>query len=218
MSTSDIQRDLQSFRTDYGIGHLDERDVAPDAIEQFARWFQDAKMNRPGEPNAMTLATADATGAPHARIVLLKDFGPRGFTFYGNYDSQKGTDLAANPRAALCFFWPVLERQVRIEGTLAQTSRAEANAYFSIRPRDARIGAWASEQSRPIASRAALEQRKDEFEKKFPDANVPLPDNWGGWRLTPALIEFWQGGTARLHDRIRYTRDGAAWKIERLSP
>lgn len=218
MATSDTQRELQSFRTDYGKSHLDEHDVAADAIEQFARWFQDAKMNRPGEPNAMTLATADATGTPHARIVLLKDFGPGGFTFYGNYESQKGIDLAANPRAALCFFWPVLERQVRIEGTVEKTTRAEAEAYFNIRPRAARIGAWASAQSRVIGSRAELEARNAEFDKKFPGENVPLPDHWGGWRLTPTVIEFWQGGAARLHDRLRYTRVGAGWKIERLCP
>jgi len=218
---SSTQRDLHALRVDYGLSELVEANVAADAIEQFARWFQDAKMNRPGEPNAMTLATADASGAPSARIVLLKDFSARGFTFYGNHESRKGSDLDANPRAALVFFWPVLERQVRIVGTVTRVSRGESKAYFDIRPRGARVGAWTSAQSRVVASREALEARDREFDeqfrKQFGDA-VPLPDHWGGWRLAPESIEFWQGRPSRLHDRLRYTCDGNQWKIERLSP
>ncbi len=216
--TSKTTQDLQTLRVDYGIGELNESQIVQDAIKQFAKWFSEARMNRPGEPNTMTLATADAAGVPSARIVLLKDYDARGFTFYGNYESQKALELAANPRAALVFFWPVLERQVRINGIVTKVSRQESKAYYDIRPRAARIGAWASKQSRVIPSRDALEQIVKETDQKFPSDQIPLPDHWGGWRLAPTSIEFWQGGSARLHDRIRYTRDGNGWKIERLAP
>lgn len=212
------QPSLQATRIDYTRGHLDEKDVTPNPIEQFAAWFRDARMSRPGEPNVMTLATADANGVPSARTLLLKDFDARGFTFFGNYNSQKARELEMNPHASLVFFWHMLERQVRIAGTVAKVSRDESRAYFSIRPRDARIGAWASNQSSVIASRTELEAAAKRYGEQYP-GEVPLPDHWGGWRLSPSMIEFWQGGPARLHDRLRYTKQAdGAWKIERLAP
>jgi pyridoxamine 5'-phosphate oxidase len=218
---SSTQRELHSLRVDYRRGELLETDVLPDAIEQFSVWFTEAKAAGLREPNAMTLATADATGAPSARIVLLKDFDPRGFTFYTNYESRKGQELAANPRASLVFFWDQIERQVRIDGMVEKVSREESQAYFDIRPRNARVGAWASQQSETLASREELESREKQldtqFRAQFGDA-VPLPDHWGGYRVIPTAIEFWQGRPSRLHDRLRYTRIEGAWKIERLSP
>lgn len=212
------QPTLQATRVDYTRGSLDEKDVAADPIEQFTKWFAEARNSRPGEPNVMTLATADADGIPSARIVLLKDFDARGFTFFGNYESQKARELDANPRAALVFHWQMLERQVRIAGTVTKVSREESRAYFDIRPRAARIGAWASHQSRVIQSRADLEAAVKELEAMYPD-DVPLPDAWGGWRLSPTTIEFWQGGAARLHDRLRYQKQSdGSWKLERLAP
>jgi len=214
---STVQPDLQSLRIDYAKGELLEADVSADAMEQFARWFTDARQNRPGEPNAMTLATADALGRPSARVVLLKDFGPRGFTFFGNYDSRKGHELSTNPQAALVFHWAVLERQVRIEGRIEKVTRAESKAYYDIRPRNARVGAHASEQSRVVESREALDKRFAELDATLPQ-DVPLPEQWGGWRLVPTSIEFWQGRPSRLHDRLLYTRVENNWKIERLCP
>lgn len=212
------QSALQSTRVDYTRGHLDEQQVSKDPIEQFAAWFKDARMSRPGEPNVMTLATADANGIPSARTLLLKDFDARGFTFFGNYNSQKARELEANPNAALVFFWQMLERQVRIVGKVSKVSRDESRAYYNIRPREARIGAWASSQSSVIGSRAELEDLVKSYSEKFPD-EVPLPDHWGGWRLVPSMIEFWQGGAARLHDRLRYVKQAdGSWKIERLAP
>lgn len=215
---SSNQSVLQATRVDYVRGSLEESNLARDPIEQFAKWFADARMSRPGEPNVMTLATADADGIPSARTLLLKDFDARGFTFFGNYESQKARELEANPNAAIVFHWQMLERQVRIAGTVAKVSREESRAYYNIRPRDARIGAWASNQSRIIQARSDLENAVKLFSEKFPD-DVPLPDHWGGWRLTPRMIEFWQGGAARLHDRLRYTKqEDGSWKIERLAP
>lgn len=218
---SSTQRELHSLRVDYRKGELLESDVAADAIEQFSRWFEEAKQAGLREPNAMTLATADAGGAPAARIVLLKDFDVRGFTFYTNYESRKGRELAANPRASLVFFWDQIERQVRIDGTVEKVSREESQAYFDIRPRNARVGAWASHQSQTLASREQLEtlekQLDAQFRAEFGDA-VPLPDHWGGYRVIPTAIEFWQGRPSRLHDRLRYTRVDGAWKIDRLFP
>lgn len=212
------QSTLQSTRRDYTLGHLDESQVARDPIEQFANWLTEARQGRPTEPNTMTLATAGADGIPSARIVLLKDFDSRGFTFFGNYASQKGRELEANPNAALVFFWPALERQVRVVGRVKKVSREESRAYYDIRPREARIGAWASNQSSVIGSREELAEAVKRVAAKFPN-EVPLPDQWGGWRLSPTSIEFWQGGAARLHDRLRYAKQAdGSWKIERLAP
>ena len=207
------------LRVEYSLGQLDEADVARDPVEQFGRWFSDAREANVAEPNAMTLATVDAAGIPSARIVLLKSFDPRGFAFYTNYDSRKGRDLAENPRAALCFFWQPLERQVRVEGVVERVGREESEAYFNSRPRQAQIGAWVSQQSRPVTSRAELERLKAELQKRFEGKAVPLPEYWGGFRVVPHAIEFWQGRPSRLHDRLLYTRDGkGAWTIQRLSP
>lgn len=209
--------ELHKLRVDYGRGELNEADVAADPIEQFGRWFADAKAAGLPEPNTMTLATADPTGIPSARIVLLKDVDAAGFTFFTNYQSRKGHDLAENPRAALLFFWGPLERQVRVEGTVSRVSAAESKAYFDSRPRAARIGAWASKQSSPLPSREVLEAKTRELEAELGE-DVPLPEWWGGYRVTPLMIEFWQGRASRLHDRIRYSREASTWKIERLSP
>ena len=210
---------LAKLRVEYTRGQLDEADVSPDPIEQFGRWFNEARAANVPEANAMTLATADADARPSARVVLLKSFDARGFAFYTNYDSRKGRELGANPRAALCFFWQPLERQVRIEGTVERVGREESEAYFSGRPRQAQIGAWVSQQSSPITSRAELERIEAELQKRFEGRPVPLPEYWGGFRVVPRAIEFWQGRPSRLHDRLLYTlSDGGAWALHRVSP
>jgi pyridoxamine 5'-phosphate oxidase len=170
------------------------------------------------EPNAMTLATVDAAGQPAARTVLLKAIDPRGLTFYTNLDSRKARELAANPKAALLFWWPPHARQVRFEGTIEAVDEAEADAYFATRPRGSQLGAWASAQSSVIADRAALEAAEQEIAERFAGGPVPRPPFWGGYRLTPERVEFWQGRTNRLHDRLRYTRLADGWQIERLAP
>jgi len=207
-----------SMRIDYGLAALNEADVLADPVDQFGRWFGEAQSAGVPEVDAMTLATADAHGVPSARIVLLKRFSKDGFTFYTNYGSRKGADLAVNPRAALCFFWQQLERQVRVEGGVEIVSRAESEAYFKGRPVEARIGAWASHQSQVIPSRAAIEKRQAELAAQFGTGSVPLPDFWGGYRVVPESIEFWQGRPSRLHDRLLYTRGDGAWTLQRLSP
>jgi pyridoxamine 5'-phosphate oxidase len=186
---------------------------------EFARWFAEAQEAQVAEPNAMTLATASADGAPSARIVLLKAFDERGFVFFTDYRSRKGGELEANPRAALVFFWQELERQVRITGGVTLTSHEESERYFGSRPLGSRLGAWASHQSRVIPGRAVLEKDLSEVEQRFAEGSVPLPPYWGGYRLLPDTVEFWQGRENRLHDRIRYLREaGKEWRIERLSP
>ena len=214
---------IADLRIDYMRETLDERAAAPDPFRQFERWFGEAVEAQIPEPNAMTLATADAQGRPSARIVLLKGMGTDGFVFYTNFESRKGRELAAQPHAALLFFWRELERQVRIEGSIARVTDAESVAYFTSRPRPARIGAWASPQSEPIDGRAALEARVATIEQRFRDAGdaIPLPPHWGGYRLAPAVFEFWQGRPSRLHDRIRYRRDhdeSGGWTVDRLAP
>jgi len=209
---------LADLRKDYACGSLDETSVDADPIRQFEAWFKQALDARLPEPNTMTLATVDARSYPSARIVLIKGVDERGFVFFTNYESRKGQDLAANPHASLLFYWIELERQVRIEGTVVKTSAEESDAYFNSRPLGSRVGAWASDQSRPLASRALLEAREQSFSERFGE-NPPRPPHWGGYRLVPETIEFWQGRPSRLHDRILYTRQSTgAWRISRLSP
>ena len=209
--------------TEYMSATLDESSVAPDPFHQFEHWFAEAIESDLREPNAMMLATAAADGTPSARVVLLKEFDQRGFTFFTNYVSRKGRELADRPRAALLFFWPDLERQVRIEGAVIQLDRAESTVYFSSRPRSSQLGAWASPQSEPIAGREALAARFVEVDAQYDVANgpVPCPPHWGGYRVVPDAFEFWQGRASRLHDRIRYRRTREhtdAWTIDRLAP
>jgi pyridoxamine 5'-phosphate oxidase len=194
-------------------------EVAADPIWRFALWLNAAQEARLPEPTAMTLATADDAGVPAARMVLLKDFDERGFVFYTHLESDKGRDLAANPRAALVFYWAPLERQVRVTGDVAQVSAAESDAYFASRSRAARLGAWASRQSKVIPNRAALEARLADVEALYPGEEIPRPAYWGGYRVAPRTIEFWQGRPGRLHDRLRYRAQAdGEWLIERLSP
>lgn len=209
---------LADLRKDYARGSLDEASVDANPFRQFEAWFRQAQDARLPEPNTMTLATVDARGYPSARIVLIKGVDERGFVFFTNYESRKGQDLAVNPHASLLFYWIELERQVRIEGTVVKTSAEESDNYFNSRPLGSRIGAWASDQSRPIESRALLEAREKSFAERFGE-HPPRPPHWGGYRLVPETIEFWQGRPSRLHDRIMYTRQSAdSWRISRLSP
>ena len=210
--------DPSQLRVDYKRATLSERDAASDPFELFTRWFDEAVAAAIPEPNAMTLATVDAAGRPTARIVLMKGVDARGVVFHTNYDSRKGRDLAANPRAALLFFWVGLERQVRIDGAAERVSAEDSDAYFAARPRGSQISAWASPQSARVADRAWLEARVAEFEARFASGAVPRPPNWGGMRVVPDRFEFWQGRTSRLHDRLVWSRQGDRWTIERLAP
>jgi len=193
-------------------------EAAADPIQQFTAWFDEAMAAGVPQPEAMNLATVDAVGQPNCRVVLLKAADAQGFVFYTNLESQKGTELAAQPRAALCFFWEPVGRQVRVRGRVEPVGEAEADAYFASRPRDSQIGAWASQQSRPLESRAALERRVAELEAQHAGATVPRPPHWSGLRLVPDEIELWQQGEARLHTRQLYTRDGDSWQVQLLNP
>jgi len=210
--------DLAALRRDYALATLDERDVDADPIRQFERWFADAAAARVPEPNAMTLSTATRDGVPSARIVLLKGVDANGFAFYTDYRSRKGAELAENPLAALTFLWKEIERQVRITGSVSRVSTQESDAYFRTRPPGSRLGAWASHQSAVLASREELEARVQDVIGRFPDGDVPLPPHWGGFRVAPDEIEFWQGRPDRLHDRLLYRRGEQGWEISRLSP
>jgi pyridoxamine 5'-phosphate oxidase len=209
---------IADLRREYARARLDEKSVSSDPMVEFARWFAEAQDAQVEEVNAMTLATATDLGAPSARVVLLKAFDARGFVFFTDYRSRKGEEIESNPRAALVFFWSELERQVRITGTVERTSAADSETYFRTRPLGSRLGAWVSHQSLVIPSRLPLESGLREAEARFPDGEVPLPPHWGGYRVLPETFEFWQGRENRLHDRIRSTRAGNQWKVERLSP
>ena len=210
---------LADLRKDYSMAGLVEKDLARDPFRQFEKWFQEAEAAKLHEPNAMTLATATRDGRPSARTVLLKGLDGRGFVFYTNYESRKGRELAENPRASLVLPWIAIERQVLIEGTITKLSREESDAYFHTRPRASQLGAWVSQQSSIITGREVLEDAMKALDKKHAGAEVPLPPAWGGYRLAPETVEFWQGRRSRLHDRLRYRREtNGEWIIERLAP
>ena len=224
--------DPSALRTSYERGALVEADLAPTPAAQFARWFDDALASGTPEPNAMTLATVSPSGQPSARIVLLKGFDEAGFVFYTHYTSRKGREAEATDggvgRAALCFWWPPLERQVRVEGAVQRVSAAESDAYFALRPRGSQLGAQASQQSAVVPDRAALDAALAAAEERFDGQAVPRPDGWGGYRLVPEAVEFWQGRAGRMHDRLRFRRTEDAdagnrlvrngWTVERLAP
>jgi len=225
-----MSNEIADIRKDYKLASLEEADVAANPIDQFTRWWNEAVASQIDEVNAMTLATVNAAGVPASRILLLKGYNPNGFIFFTNYESDKGKNLAQNPNAAIVFFWKELERQIRIEGTVQKVSAEESDRYFNSRPASSRIGAWASPQSAVIENRLVIEQNVERYSSIFANDSIERPDHWGGYIVKPRSIEFWQGRSSRLHDRIRYTieasaynaatdtRSDANWKIERLAP
>jgi pyridoxamine 5'-phosphate oxidase len=213
-----LDMEMSELRREYRAAGLDRDELDDDPVAQFGRWFGEAERADLIEPNAMTLATCSPDGRPSARIVLLKGFGPDGFVFFSNYASRKGDELAANPNAALVFWWPPLERQVRLEGRVERTTTEESEAYWASRPLGSRLAALASAQSQVLPGREELVRRVEELAARHRDGDVPLPEAWGGYRLVPDAFEFWQGQPNRLHDRFRYTRHRDGWLIERLSP
>jgi len=214
-----MDKPIADLRKEYALAELIEAHADPDPLRQFDAWFDAAVRTGSSEPNAMSLATVNAQGRPSVRIVLLKGYDARGLVFYTHYDSRKGRELAANAHAALCFWWPALERQVRIEGRVEKITSEESDVYFATRPRASQLGAAASPQSDVIAGRELLERRLDELETQYEHRDIPRPSNWGGYRLTPDLFEFWQGRQRRMHDRLCYRRlaDGT-WSVVRLAP
>jgi len=209
---------VDQLRREYVRGPLELQDLDDDVIVQFQRWFEEACERIAPEPNAMTLATVDADGAPTVRTVLLKFFDRQGFVFFTNLGSRKAKHIEHNEKVALLFWWPELERQVEINGVAERISSVEAAKYFMTRPRGSQLGAWVSEQSHVLTSRKALDMKLDEIKRKFANREVPLPSFWGGYRVVPAAVEFWQGQPDRLHDRFQYVRDGESWRIQRLAP
>lgn len=214
-----MNRDIQDLREDYRYGHLMEDQVPKEPILLFQQWFDDAQAAKIPEPNAMTLATVNHEGQPSARIVLLKGFSEAGFVFYTNYESQKGKEIASNPVVSLVFLWKEIERQVRVEGSAIQLSEEASTAYYHSRPKGSQIGAWASAQSEVISSRAILEEEQERLAAQYKDVNqLPKPPHWGGYIIQPRMIEFWQGRSSRLHDRLRYVLAADKWKLDRLAP
>jgi pyridoxamine 5'-phosphate oxidase len=213
-----MDQSIADIRKDYKLKSLLEEDVLDNPLEQFKNWWSEAVNSKIEEVNAMTLATSTPDGTPSARIVLLKGLSNEGFMFFTNYESHKGKELAANPKAALVFFWKELERQVRIEGSVDKVSKADSEAYFASRPAASKIGAWASAQSTTIANREIIERNVLKYQAEFEEENIPKPPHWGGYIVKPVRVEFWQGRRSRLHDRILYRRQDNTWTVERLAP
>jgi len=209
---------IRDIRQEYTLGGMDDSYLGANPIDLFDRWFREAVNAGINEPSAMALSTLETDGYPQSRIVLLKGYGEEGFSFFTNYESQKGNALAQYPKASLLFFWPELQRQIRITGKVEKTSVEESEEYFRSRPRGSRLGAWTSEQSQEIPSRKTLEERYEVFDRKFPEEDIPKPPHWGGYRLTPLTFEFWQGRENRLHDRISFRKENGKWKTARLAP
>lgn len=214
----DLRKYINSLRHDFAQQTLDISDVSTSPILQFEKWFKEAVDAKVNEPNAMTVCTATKDGRPSARILLLRNFDEKGFVYYSNYNSRKGKEFDENPFGALLFFWPELERQVRIEGLVVKQTDVESDSYFHSRPRESKLGAWTSNQSEVINNRDILASKYENFALQFPEEQVPRPPHWGGYVLMPTTMEFWQGRPSRLHDRVLYTREKGDWKIERLSP
>jgi pyridoxamine 5'-phosphate oxidase len=215
---SDWKKDIASFHHQFEAGELNESDMEKDPILQFEKWFAIAMEQKVEEQNSFVLSTATLTGIPSARVVLLKSVDARGFIFFTNYESRKGKELEENPFTSMTFYWPTLHRQIRIEGEVKRVSEQESKEYFHSRPKASQAGAWVSPQSSPISSRKELEEKHAAFMSKHESQEIPAPEHWGGYRITPKHIEFWQGRTNRLHDRIAYTLDKGKWRIYRMAP